>query len=90
MPSVAKNKKPAGFPAGFCVIQTIAGVVRLRADSCRAVRGTVMVEMMHVVDGPTLTVRSVIDQAPASANRRLRLSVAGSGAIARGRPGRQR
>ena len=46
-----KNKKPAGFPAGFCVTSKIS-VGSLRADSGRAVQGTVMVEMMHVVNGP--------------------------------------
>jgi hypothetical protein len=47
-----KNKKPAGFPAGFCVTSKISDG-SLRADSGRAVQGTVMVEMMmHVVNGP--------------------------------------
>jgi len=49
--SSAEIKKPAGFPAGFCVISKIS-VGSLRADSGRAVQGTVMVEVMHVVNGP--------------------------------------
>jgi hypothetical protein len=46
----AKYKRPAGFPAGLCVKQRNLVSIRLRADSYRAVRGTVMVDVVRVVD----------------------------------------